>query len=59
MSALLRWLARQFERIAGRQEIADRIQREAGAQMVEALREATKDTPLRVRVRGEFEIEVL
>ena len=59
MSALLRWLARQFERIAARQEIADRIQREAGAQMVEALREATKDTPLRVRVRGEFEIEVL
>ena len=59
MSALLGWLARQLERIAARQEIADRIQQEAGAQMVEALREATKDTPLHVRVRGEFEIEVL
>lgn len=59
MSALLRWLAMRLERLAARGDIVDRIERQAGAQMVEALREATQDAPLRVRIRGEFEIEVL
>lgn len=59
MSGLLRWLALQFERIGSRAHTRDRIERRAGEEMVEALREATKEKPLRVRVRGEFEIEVL